>query len=583
MKRIMYLFIVVFITGTAFAQTVEFKVNMSAEARKGAFNPGTDSVHLAGTFNSWNATATKMTGPDADTVYSVTIDTFQVGDNLEFKFVKNSDTWESVSNRKFTVREGNTVFEAFFDTAVASVEFKVNMSYEARQGKFIPGTDTVHIAGTLNGWNSTATELAGPDADTVYSVTLDNFKVGEMLEFKFVKNSGGWESIDNRKFTVGSENNVYEAVFDSVVAAAGAKSISITFSCNLEFEIVSGRFKTATDTLTARGTFNGWSGNTFLMPSVSDPNYYEVTYDYLGNVGDSIEYKFAYINATGVAWEGGDNRKYGITQDDYDNGSAYIERTFDDLTLDNVTNNPVTIKFIVNTANAKSSVTNELFSSVDNVIIAGAVSPLQWPTGGWPNSDSLVVKGKYLYNDGTHGDEVADDSLWTIELTFAQYSILTVQYKYGANWALSNNTGSNDNEAASGSDHFIELIPNMLSATVHNVFGVTGTHQLEDVVTGGLAVEEISNAVPSVYSLKQNYPNPFNPTTNIQFAIPKAGFVTMKVYNLLGQEVSTLVDEYKNAGTYKVDFNASNLSSGVYFYKIDAGSYTSVKKMILMK
>ena len=57
----------------------------------------------------------------------------------------------------------------------------------------------------------------------------------------------------------------------------------------------------------------------------------------------------------------------------------------------------------------------------------------------------------------------------------------------------------------------------------------------------------------------------------------------MKVYNLLGQEISTLVDEYKNAGTYKVDFNASNLSSGVYFYKIDAGSYTNVKKMILMK
>ena len=149
--------------------------------------------------------------------------------------------------------------------------------------------------------------------------------------------------------------------------------------------------------------------------------------------------------------------------------------------------------------------------------------------------------------------------------------------------ACRNNTGSNDNEAASGSDHFIELTPDLVSATVHNVFGVTGTHPLEDVVTGGLAVEEISNEVPSVYSLKQNYPNPFNPTTNIQFAIPKAGFVTMKVYNLLGQEVSTLVDEYKNAGTYKVDFNASNLSSGVYFYKIDAGNYTNVKKMILMK
>jgi len=578
MKRIMYLFIVVFITGTAFAQTVEFRVNMSAEARKGAFTPGTDVVHLAGTFNGWNSTATELTGPDADTVYSVTIDTFNVGDNLEFKFVKNSDGWESISNRKFTVREGNTVFEAFFDTAVVSVEFKVNMSYEARQAKFTPGTDTVHIAGTFNGWNSTATELTGPDADTVYSVTIDNFKVGEMLEFKFVKNSSGWESISNRQFTVGSDNNVYEAVFDSVVAAAGAKNISVTFSCNMEFEIVSGRFKTATDTLTARGTFNGWSGNTYMLPSVSDPNYYEVTYDYLGNVGDSIEYKFAYISAGVVGWEGGDNRKYGITQDDYDNESAYIERTFDDLTLDNVTNNQVTIKFIVNMDSAKITQTGVPFSSIENVVITGAVAPLKWPSGGWPNADSTSVH--YLYNDGTNGDEVAGDSLWTLDLTFPQYSALEIRYKYGANWA-GDNGGSNDNEAASGSDHYFYLTPDILSGTVHNRFGVTGNHTLDDVVVVG--VKEISNTIPQVYSLKQNYPNPFNPTTNIQFAIPKAGFVTMKVYNLLGQEVTTLVDEYKNAGTYKVDFNASNLSSGVYFYKIDAGNYTNVKKMILMK
>jgi hypothetical protein len=186
-----------------------------------------------------------------------------------------------------------------------------------------------------------------------------------------------------------------------------------------------------------------------------------------------------------------------------------------------------------------------------------------------------------LFNDGTHGDEVADDSLWSLDLDFPQYSPLRIQYKYGGNWALPTNTGSNDNESSVGTDHFLNLTSDLLSATVRNQWGVMGDHELVDVVVTG--VEEISSSVPSVYSLSQNYPNPFNPTTNIRFAVPEAGLVTMKVYNLLGQEVTTLVNEYKNAGTYNVDFNAVNLSSGVYFYQINAGNYSDTKKMILMK
>jgi len=89
--------------------------------------------------------------------------------------------------------------------------------------------------------------------------------------------------------------------------------------------------------------------------------------------------------------------------------------------------------------------------------------------------------------------------------------------------------------------------------------------------------------VPDKYSLSQNYPNPFNPVTKINFAIPKSGLVTLKVYDVLGREVSTLVNEIKNAGIYKVDFNASNLSSGMYFYKVSVNGFTDVKKMMLIK
>ncbi len=85
------------------------------------------------------------------------------------------------------------------------------------------------------------------------------------------------------------------------------------------------------------------------------------------------------------------------------------------------------------------------------------------------------------------------------------------------------------------------------------------------------------------YLLYQNYPNPFNPTTVIDYKIPRSGLVTLKIYDILGREVATLVDDEKPAGNYKVSFDGSRLSSGIYFYRIQAGDYVSVKKMILMK
>ncbi|MCG6912512.1 T9SS type A sorting domain-containing protein [bacterium BMS3Abin03] len=85
------------------------------------------------------------------------------------------------------------------------------------------------------------------------------------------------------------------------------------------------------------------------------------------------------------------------------------------------------------------------------------------------------------------------------------------------------------------------------------------------------------------YKLEQNYPNPFNPTTNIRFQIPESGMVTLKVYNILGKEVATLVKEERSAGSYEVEFDASSLPSGVYFYQLKAGSFIKTNKMILLK
>ena len=90
-------------------------------------------------------------------------------------------------------------------------------------------------------------------------------------------------------------------------------------------------------------------------------------------------------------------------------------------------------------------------------------------------------------------------------------------------------------------------------------------------------------SIPESFSMSQNYPNPFNPATNIKYSIPQNTFVRIAIFDVLGREVSAPVNEFKQAGNYEVNFNASDLCSGIYYYKINAGSFTDTKKMILIK
>ncbi|NOS86481.1 MAG: Omp28-related outer membrane protein [Ignavibacteria bacterium] len=102
-------------------------------------------------------------------------------------------------------------------------------------------------------------------------------------------------------------------------------------------------------------------------------------------------------------------------------------------------------------------------------------------------------------------------------------------------------------------------------------------------VTSLVGITSNNNEVPEKYSLNQNYPNPFNPTTNIQFTIPKDGFVTLRVFNSSGQLVETYTDGFMSAGSYNVDVDGTQLSSGIYFYTLTAGDFRETKKMILIK
>jgi hypothetical protein len=108
-------------------------------------------------------------------------------------------------------------------------------------------------------------------------------------------------------------------------------------------------------------------------------------------------------------------------------------------------------------------------------------------------------------------------------------------------------------------------------------------HAYKNFNPANVGVNQIGSTVPGSYSLKQNYPNPFNPSTTIRFDLSKSSMVTLKVYDLTGREVATLVNEKLNAGTKEVVFNATALTTGVYFYTLNADGYKETKKMMLVK
>ncbi|HVN49261.1 MAG TPA: T9SS type A sorting domain-containing protein, partial [Bacteroidota bacterium] len=131
-----------------------------------------------------------------------------------------------------------------------------------------------------------------------------------------------------------------------------------------------------------------------------------------------------------------------------------------------------------------------------------------------------------------------------------------------------------------------------------DAYGVTGTASInvpgnvgnQSVLLQNESAQYKIQSIPDDYFIKQNYPNPFNPTTTISFSLPSKSFVTLKVYDILGREVSTLMNQEKEEGTYNVMFNASNLASGMYFYRIAATSldgsnknFVETKKMLLLK
>jgi hypothetical protein len=209
------------------------------------------------------------------------------------------------------------------------------------------------------------------------------------------------------------------------------------------------------------------------------------------------------------------------------------------------------------------------------------------------NIRSLAISGSNIFagtdpngvfvstNNGNTWAQTSLNTGRTNAIVIKGNNIFAGNSEYGANIYQSTNNGITWTLINQG------LSEGLNALLISNIYIFAGSaassvwrRQLSEL---GIGIKNISSEIPSSYSLQQNYPNPFNPATNIKFAIPKNDFVKITVFDMLGKELETLVNEQLQPGTYETNWNASNYPSGIYFYKLSAGDYSETKKMLLLK
>lgn len=227
-----------------------------------------------------------------------------------------------------------------------------------------------------------------------------------------------------------------------------------------------------------------------------------------------------------------------------------------------------------------------------------------WDTGWWPNDDLFLQR--YTLN----GEQVWEEHLKVIDIISAKGRAGIVESENNSNiviWGDSRNSGGLYAQRINGFGEKVWADSDRVLTyyTIwHDAIITDGNNGLivvlaKDSPWGGLfaqqiskngnlgevitAVKEDEDIKPGNFYLAQNYPNPFNPSTTIRFSLPESGDIKLEVFNLLGEKVKTLVNEFYNAGNYEIEFDAENLPSGVYFYTIAAGNFRQTRKMLLLR
>lgn len=555
------------------------------------------------------------------------------------------DTTEDVNTDLVYYNNGNGRISPFVDKADSiGVLFRVNVGAQVQDGSFDPENHSVSVRGTPSplDWGANTVDLTAetPTGDNYFYSAVAYFDSTELasvttsytIRHKFFLNNGtgdgGYESSSDRDVTLGAlkDTTLYYKFFSNTPPTDGV-IVETTLSFEVNVGILSGLglFNTTIDTISVRGTFNGWGEDRMTFDSRN--GVYEVDNLPYTKAVDAVE-KYKYyikwdsrrdsvssdfyldgIQAANSGWEepgitGGTDRTFTIqNQANQDKISEFYNGVEPEalLTSNNVDGGATTVTFSIDMTPATSSNTNEagtLFNPASDSVFLFVDTPffaltngITVPGDGGENfiTESQAEIDRLMFTDGD-GDMIYELEL---ALTLPTLNHIGFRIAYGEPTSADGQLVPNGGGFDAGRRHYQYIQPQVDAegnVTWPSTFAFSQlTWKFDDLpfeqppsyTTVGIE-DELGNV--ESFRLNQNYPNPFNPSTTISFNLPNAADVSLAVYNVLGQRVATLLNNKKyTSGSHTLSFDASNLASGIYIYRLEAGSFTSLKRMTLIK
>ncbi len=530
------------------------------------------------------------------------------------------------------------------------ITFQVDMSTAIDNCQFDPDTDGVTVPGNFNGFDTSAFPLSDGDDDGVYTGTYTVAEEdltdpdGEMrYKFFATGESVGWEDGSDREFDPTEDTTLPVAEFNfdfEDQCDATTETYELEFTVNMATQILTGDFDPKEDQVFVAGEFQGWdaTGNE-LFQDFFNPDLYTNVFEAEVTVPSSNPYKFTFRDADDppgedITWESGDDRTFAVTGDEEDsdnNGLPEVliggeDRYFSDISPDELLGASATVKFEVDLRPAfyyledngelpadvqGGGTTDEITGLWVNGPVAASASEdnnTTWATWGPDGLGQLDTRE--LYDDGTNGDAVAGDTIYTRDYVYEAGTPRRLVGKFGAS--------GYDNEAGSGNDQNFFLTEG--TSTIEVNFGciqkqdgtfVDETNEPDDsdyfapydpyllidntqtvptcVVVRSGGEDDMGTAVeptgvtPEAALLLPNYPNPFAGETTFEYGITEAAQVTLAVYDLMGRRVALLVDRVQAPDTYRVRYDASGLASGTYLYRLAAGDAVFTQRMTVIR
>jgi hypothetical protein len=250
-------------------------------------------------------------------------------------------------------------------------------------------------------------------------------------------------------------------------------------------------------------------------------------------------------------------------------------------------NNEVVIQSITVQPGVTIEVTNKSFDAGSRTLTANVRITANTDLSGDFYVNYVMTENNLIYSQTGNGSCTGGSSYVHDHVVKSMMNGDAGELISSGNWASGTTVTRNINYVVPSSPQIADVNNTELNIFVYQQSSSISTtshvqQAMKTPVTGSIGISN-NNVVVEDYSLTQNYPNPFNPSSTFTFSIPKSGNVSLKFYDMIGNEVATYVDGFMNAGSYSVEFDGSSLASGVYFYKLQAGDFSATKKMVLSK